>query len=1589
MPEQLRRCLIVGIVVVLLAGACSGDGDPDAGAGDRSGDAPTLAPGGEGDRSGNAPTLAPIASARGLGGSGRGTLLTVRLSEGDAIGGLSSPAVSRVDGSPLDAAEIRSVTDRLPPWDDDESDAADFNRPPETLPPPRTGETIDRPFPAGPDIDATDVDPGPLAVLRVQPEGEVGIAPFVSITFNQPMVPLATIGQLDDLDIPVTITPSLPGRWQWIGTRTLRFEHDPEIFDRLPMATSYVVEVPAPATSQSGGELAEAVRVEFETPAPNMAWLIPQHGSLDLQPVFLVAFDQRIEPAAALEAITFSAGGDQHQIRLASAAEIEGDEYISSVLGYALDGTWVAFRPAAPLEPDSSIRIEVGPHVPSAEGPNTSDNSSVVEAHTYAPLRVEDTSCPYQGCRPGRALDVWFNNTLDAETLEAADVSIMPELPGATVSVHGRTITISGPTAGGTVYEVVIPEGLGDVFGQTLGEPETVEFSIDEALPRLSLTGGLLATVDPLGAQQAIPVMVRQWEQLRVRLYAVEPSDYGSFLDLVSRWRRSRDRSVVDVPWPPAIDEIVDTGIDHDALTEVPIDLSGALNGEHGHLVMIVSGAGQVAETATGQATMAWVQDTDIGVDMITDYRDVVVWTTDLRSGDPLAGVEIELEGRDATLTTDDNGLARASLDYDWLGWVIASLGADRALIPVSVAAWPQDDQTIWYTADDRGIYRPGETLHLKGWVRNLDLSGDGDLEFLPRGELVTYTVSGPFGNDLGNGEFRLDDHGGFDLTVELPEGANLGWSSILFQRPGSPGDGRHYHSFQVQEFRRPEFEVEARLESAGPHLVDEPAVAAVDAAYFSGGPLPNAEVTWTVTTRQGSYSPPNWSEFTFGVWRPWWYFGDFDAPWAEPQRKTFSGKTDSSGSHYLRMDFEGDGDHLPTTVTAEARVLDVNRQQWASATDVLVHSAGLYVGVRSARNFVRAGDGLDVGAVVTDIDGNPVPGRSFEITAARIVNQYVDGQWTEVPMDAETCEAVSEQTPVDCEFAADLGGRYRISADVVDDAGRTSRSELTRWVAGAGGGAPSRRIDLEAANLIPDAESYAAGDTAEILVDSPFASATGLVTIAHNQIIELRTFEIADHAAVLEVPITDDHVPELAVQVEIVSTTARTADDGTSLDGVPHRPAYASGQALLRVPPLLRTLDVTAEPASTVVEPGAATSLAVEVNDAGGDPVEGANVLLIVVDEAVLAVSGYELIDPIDVFYRPRTARLHTARGRGTILLESPQELLRLIKEDYEEPMAAEEAMAEASADSDGDGGSDSAGLQVDVRENLDALALFNPEAATDAAGRITVEFDLPDNLTRYRVMAVAVDGAERFGTAESAITARLPLQVRPSAPRFLNYGDEFELPIVVQNQTDSAMEVDLVVQTSNLELAGSPGRRVTVPANDRVEVRFPARTKEPGTARFRAVAVSGDHADAQIVALPVYTPATSEAFATYGVVDEGAVVQSIAALRDVIPQFGGLEINTSSTALQALTDAVLYLSDYRTPAPMPTPAASWPSPHCATCSGPSRPRVSPAPANSTPPCAATSPNCRPSRTATAASGGGRATVLRAHTSRFRRCML
>ncbi|MEJ2758666.1 MAG: alpha-2-macroglobulin family protein, partial [Anaerolineales bacterium] len=495
---------------------------------------------------------------------------------------------------------------------------------------------------------------------------------------------------------------------------------------------------------------------------------------------------------------------------------------------------------------------------------------------------------------------------------------------------------------------------------------------------------------------------------------------------------------------------------------------------------------------------------------------------------------------------------------------------------------------------------------------------------------------------------------------------------------------------------------------------------------------------------------------------------------------------------------------------------------------------------------------------------------------------------------------------------------------------GRANQSQITRWVSG-GELPPSREVEQEEAMLIPDKENYAPGDTAEVLVQSPFSPAEGLLTVTRNGILYTENFTIEEDTTTLLIPIQEGYYPNINIQVDLAGAAPRTDDLGKEIEGAADRPAYATGSLTLNIPPLGRTLSLDISPRETALAPGEDTVIDLTLKDAQGRPVEGAELAVVVVDEAILALTNYQLADPLTTFYYTRPANLTSTYGRSSIVLVDPEKLTQAIGEVrasatqtlsgaaddgmiMEEAMPMEAPAAEMDmADESAAGGGNAATSPITIRTNFNPLAVFAPEVTTDADGTASVNVSLPDNLTRYRVMVVAVDGSgKQFGSGESSLTARLPLMVRPSASRFLNYGDQFELPVVLQNQTDEEMQVNVVAQVGNLELTGDTGVQVTVPANNRVEVRFPGTTESAGTARVQVAAVSGAWADAATVSLPVYTPATTEAFATYGVLDEGAISQPMAAPEGVIPVYGGLEISTSSTALQALTDAVLYLVSY-----------------------------------------------------------------------------
>ncbi len=316
-----RRIVMVSLAVIMLIGntlACTLPGQ-----GGNGGETPQPIPIDQ-NESGTVEEGSPAMNG-GDGGPG----LTIQLSDGQEVPSVLERLVP-VKGVPLTAEEIEEILARLAPWVEDQGLEVDFRLPEQILPPPLTGETIPETFPSS--VDLTKPQPvfgEELEVLRYAPDGAVAIAPFISVTFNQPMIALNTLEALAEEAVPVQVTPLIPGSWRWLGTRTLNFLSDSDLYDRLPMATEYLVTIPAGVQSAVGKALQETVQFRFSTPPPVMEDYYPSYGPQPLEPLFFISFDQRIDQSAVIDHIQVTAGNLPVQIKLATEEEIQEDEYVS------------------------------------------------------------------------------------------------------------------------------------------------------------------------------------------------------------------------------------------------------------------------------------------------------------------------------------------------------------------------------------------------------------------------------------------------------------------------------------------------------------------------------------------------------------------------------------------------------------------------------------------------------------------------------------------------------------------------------------------------------------------------------------------------------------------------------------------------------------------------------------------------------------------------------------------------------------------------------------------------------------------------------------------------------------------------------------------------------------------------------------------------------------------------------------------------------------------------------------------------------------------------------------------------------------
>lgn len=1498
--------------------------------------------------------------------------LQFRVREGKADAPKATP--TPVSAEKLNETNADSILKRLPEMPK-ETEATDFKLRENSLPPPKTGTIINTKFPADESLPPPKTtEPKALEVVRFTPQGNVAIIPELTVSFSQPMIAVTSQTEASE-HVPVTLTPAVKGKWRWLGTNTLQFDAE----TRFPMATEFTAKIPAGTKSAVGGVLPKDVVWKFTTPAPKVESFSENGTTVKRDEKLFASFNQEINPADVLKNITATANGQKTPLRLLTEAEMAKEITEIKKDRPELLKRFIGFQAVELLPSDSNILIYFNIGTPSAEGPLTTKEPQDFSFKTFGTLKFVKAECGYRNsltdCSLDNGLSFEFNNKLDEKVFDKSQVKIVPKVENIDLAIHNydNSLTVRGDFKPRTAYKVTISGSLKDEFSQTLGREvsETFTFGAREANLGSQHYKNFI-TLDP-NAKPTYAVYSTNYANLKVRIYSVKPEDYLSFLTF-----NDDEKSVYPTFGKLVFNQTIKVKNIPDETIDTRINLSPALTNGVGHTVLIVEA---VNPKKNEERIVKWLQATQIGLDAFADHENLAVYTSNLKDGKPLGNVQLSLSNG-AKSVSGENGLANLQLPPKKekpTNFLLAKNGNDSAILTNGEHyyygdeengwfAAPYKDNLRWFVFDDRKIYRPNETVSIKGYLRKVTGGKMSDIsELADSASGVSYILRDSRNNEIAKGTAKLNAFGAFDIELKLPENINLGNQSLQLTAVSNLETKEFTHQFQVQEFRRPEFEVNTSVESAAPFYLGDSSTLLTEAKYYAGGGLANAKAKWEISAEPTNYTPPNRDDFTFGKFTPWWHDnydgGDYDLRTNEE----FKGITDIEGKHRIALDFLKANPARPYSIEAEASVQDVNRQTFTGKTSLLVHPSKLYVGLRSAKTFVQSGEAFKIETITTDIDGKAVANAPVKLTAELKDWQQEKGEWKEVVIDTQSCEIKSASDVVPCNFTAKQGGTYTVTARVLDEKERPNESELTVWVAGRNRD-KSENVEGNEIELIPNKEEYAPNETAEILLNAPFFPAEGVMLLERNGIVKTERFTLEKSSTVLKIPLEEAYLPNVHVEVSLVGATPYDEDNPKS----PKIPAYATGNINLNISTASRKLNVTAEPTDKTLQPGGQTKVNIAVTDNDGKAAANTEVALVAVDESVLALTGYKIDNPLDIFYTQNEAETNSSHSREDVMLDGfgygsasgngmasmpytpdagssnkvyidPSDGAIFMPSDttsykrmpatnavasntaanavamptprqsnmarIDEPIAPNKITTTAG----GGGGNKESLPLMQLRRNFAALAIFAPSVKTDANGKATVDLKLPDNLTRYRITAVAVSKSKQFGLGESNITAKQPLMVRASAPRFMNFGDKAELPVVLQNQTDSPMSVDVVIRSNNATLTDGNGKRVTIPANDRAEIRFPVKTEKAGIARFQIGASSQNFADAAEIEFPVYTPATSEAFATYGTTDQnGAIIQPVSAPKDVYTQFGGLEITSSSTQLQELTDAFIYLQNY-----------------------------------------------------------------------------
>ena len=827
---------------------------------------------------------------------------------------------------------------------------------------------------------------------------------------------------------------------------------------------------------------------------------------------------------------------------------------------------------------------------------------------------------------------------------------------------------------------------------------------------------------------------------------------------------------------------------------------------------------------------------------------------------------------------------------------------------------------TITHTVFDRQLFRSGETVSMKHFIREQDMTHG--ITFPTGKELPDMLIIQHVGTDQEYSfPLQWTARGTAETTWKIPENAKLGTYRTFLLQKGDKSVRRkvvwNTGSFEVQEFRIPLM----RASVKGPK---EPVINAKDVdvdislTYLSGGGASFAPVKLRSEIRPRFINFEDYSEYMFSngyakksLTKPLPAHeenGPQEDSFVSPGRngrsdgqeiklKTHDLTLDATGSARLNLSDLPEID-TPRDILSELEFKDPNGETQTVSSRIGLYPSRIHAGITIVKSG-RIEDPLVYKVIAVDLKGKPVPGAETVVSLLK-KNIYthrrrVAGGFYSYKSTTELVEAgfhcqgkTDAQGILTCEGKPPVEGEIILQAEVRDSAGNISTAYTETSIYGR----EDRWFEMgddDRIDLVPEKKQYEPGEKARFQVKMPFREATALITIEREGVIDTSIQRLTRNNPVIEVPVKNSYAPNIFISAFIVR--GRVADAKPSAMFDPGKPAYKMGITELRVGWQKHELKVNITTDKKTYPVRQVVDVKIKVTTAfGKSPPEAGEVTIAAVDEGLLELKGNESWKLLEAMMARRPYEINTSTAQMMVV--------------------GKRHFGRKSLSYGGGGGKQT------TRELFDTLLLWKSSVPLNDNGEATVKIPLNDSLTSFRIVAIASAGASFFGTGSATVNTTQDLMVISGIPPLAREGDRFFARFTIRNTSDRLMDIRALLSTTDLkERKDLKPLDMKLPAGESREIGWDV-TVPAGTEKLlyeaRAMDKIENVTDTVKITQKVAPTVPLRTFqATLAQLKEQHRI-AVQFPPDAVPSRGGIRVSIKPKLAEGLGSVTEYMKDY-----------------------------------------------------------------------------